>query len=65
VSLILGSRIFLVSTTIFHSSLVYPSSTKNIDVRNHLEYGLICRDHDTLDPRLFVQRLERDDELRV
>jgi hypothetical protein len=26
--------------------------------------GLICRDHDTLDPRLVVQRLERDDELR-
>ena len=28
VSLILGSRIFLVSTTIFHSSLVEPSSMK-------------------------------------
>jgi hypothetical protein len=26
--------------------------------------GLIYRDHDTLDPRLLVQRLERDDELR-
>jgi hypothetical protein len=26
--------------------------------------GLICREHDTLDPRLVVQRLERDDELR-
>ena len=36
-SLILGSRIFLVSTTIFHSSLVKPSSMEHVDMRDHVE----------------------------
>mgnify|MGYP003694542861 CR=1 FL=1 len=44
VSLIFGSRIFLVSTIIFHSSLVEPSSMKTSICGNDVEGDLLGED---------------------